>query len=263
MASNHWRKYFGIESYKYDWYFKRFFYKYLGIKLPKLKDQHQYWEDRGQVYMNEILRSGYLEYERFFQDLLVKELTELQFESAFEAGCGFGWNVKRVKEEFPEVRVGGLDFSSTQLKNSELYLKGMNAEIRQGDICKMPFDNGHFDVGFSLGVFMNIHAGRIRKALLELTRVSKKFVIHLEYDESNTTNDLRERRAFKTNIVSHDYKSLYESLGFKVKKFCTFKDFGEQYRIHAERTSKNVERWEGLEGPGKYIMIVVEVNQRF
>jgi ubiquinone/menaquinone biosynthesis C-methylase UbiE len=260
MTSKQWKRYLGIESYKYDWYLKYFLYKFLGVKLPKLKNQHQYWENRGQVYMNEILSSGYLEYEVFFQDLLINELRQLEFDTFFEAGCGFGWNVRRVKEEFPGVRVGGLDFSSTQLLNAKTYLKGIEAEMRQGDICSMPFEDDHFDVGFSLGVFMNIHPDKIMAALREIARVAKKYVIHIEYDETHTTPGLREKRAFKTNIVSHDYRSLYQELGLKVRTFKTFEDFGSQFEAHACLVGKDVGRWEGLEGPGKYILIVVEVG---
>ena len=40
--------------------------------------------------------------EKFFQDLLLNNIKGLKFDSAFEAGCGFGWNINRLKNEFPE-----------------------------------------------------------------------------------------------------------------------------------------------------------------
>jgi len=131
-------------------------------------------------------------------------------------------------------------------------------EFVTGDICKMPLEDNQYDVGFSLGVFMNIHEDKIYEACKQILRVSKRYVIHLEYDETRTTEELREKRAFKTNIVSHDYKAIYESLGKKVVEFKTYKDFSEAYWAHAKDISVGLDRWEGFEGPEKYTWIVVE-----
>ena len=78
-----------------------------------------------------------------------------------------------------------------------------------GDACNMPFKDDAFDVGFTLGVYMNVHPNKIDKAIDEMIRVTAKYIIHIEWDQENTTRKLREKRAFKTNIVSHDYKYLY------------------------------------------------------
>ncbi|SVC94339.1 uncharacterized protein METZ01_LOCUS347193, partial [marine metagenome] len=113
----YWKKFLGIEVFKIDHYFKSFLYSLFKIRLPKLRCQKDYWADRGRFYMNDIFSSGYLERETFFQDMLVEELRDLEFKSLFEAGCGFGWNIKRVKDDFSPMRVGGVDFSLPQLGN--------------------------------------------------------------------------------------------------------------------------------------------------
>ncbi|MEK7224396.1 MAG: hypothetical protein AAB221_01785, partial [Bacteroidota bacterium] len=123
--TTYWKKIFGIDIFKIRYYSKWFLYKTFGLTLPKLKDQREYWHRRGQVYMQEIFDSGYLEREIFFQNMLIKELRNLNFNSFFEAGCGFGWNIKRVKEEFTAVMVGGVDFSITQLLNARHYIGGL------------------------------------------------------------------------------------------------------------------------------------------
>lgn len=261
-AQNYWKSFAGIPLYKVEWYAKRFLYKALGLTLPKLKDQQDYWAKRGEVYRQEIIASGYLEREVFFQDMLVEFLKEHNaWESFFEAGCGFGWNVRRIKEEFASARVGGVDFSHTQIENSIEYMDGIEHTFKQGDICEMPLEDNAYDVGFSLGVFMNIHPDKIQKACSEMIRTSSKYIIHLEWDADNTTPELRSKRAPKTNIVSHDYKSIYESLGAKVLEFKTHEDFGDAYRERANQIKSDLDRWEGFEGPEKYIWIVVEVPQ--
>ena len=257
--NNYWRKIFGIELFKVEYYTKWFLYKMFGAKLPKLHDQHGYWENRGKVYMDEITSSGYLDREGFFQDLIINEMKEVDFQSSFEAGCGFGWNIKRVKEEFPRKRVAGLDFSFTQLKNSTKYMEGLNIPVTNGDNCQMPFKDDSFDIGFSLGVFMNIHPNKIKHALSEMTRVCRKYIIHVEWDENNTTEELRKKRAFKTNIISHDYRSLYQSLGKKIAKFKTYGDVANSFKQFQSNVTTTLERWEGFEGPEKYILVVIEL----
>lgn len=258
---SYWKRIFGIEQYKIEWYTKSFLYKIFGVTLPKLADQRDYWIRRGTVYREEILASGYLDREVFFQDMLVEFLQTVEFSSFFEAGCGFGWNVERVRREFPATMVGGLDFSWSQLMNSRNYLPDSRFALANGDACHMPFRDNAFDVGFSLGVFMNIHPDKIGIALQEMLRVSGKYVVHLEYDATNTTKDLREKRAPKTNIVGHDYRKLYEDLGCKVVEFKTYADFGAQYHEHARSVSSDLDRWEGFEGPEKYIFIVVDASE--
>jgi len=255
----YWKKWFGLELFKVNYYAKWLLYHILGIKLPKLKNQRSYWESRGHVYMDEIIQSGYLNREIFFQNLLIDELKNLKFSSAFEAGCGFGWNIRRIKEAFPGARVGGLDFSYTQLSNSKTYLNRSDIAVVNGDNCHMPLNDNAYDIGFSIGVFMNIHSSKIEAALREMVRVCRKYIIHIEYDENHTTPELRKKRSIKTNIVSHNYKSLYEAMGIKPTRFLTYHDFGEAYREHESKSQGKLDRWEGFEGPEKYIVTVQKI----
>ncbi len=257
--TQYWKRFLGVDLFKVEWFLKKGLYAYLGVRLPKLKSQQTYWMRRGEVYRDEFLASGYAEREVYFQNMLVAKLRELEFDSFFEAGCGFGWNVARVKDEFPSARVGGVDFSETQLENAALHMGDREFDFVTGDICEMPLADDQYDIGFSLGVFMNIHQEKIRQACEQMLRVSKRYVIHLEYDETRTNQALREKRAFKTNIISHDYKAIYESLGKKIVELKTYEDFGNAFWAHAKDISVGLERWEGLEGPGKYVWMVVEV----
>jgi len=182
----------------------------------------------------------------------------LEFESFFEAGCGFGWNVKRVKQEFPEIRVGGIDFSLPQLRNSRKYLPGIHMDCIQSDACMMPLMDDAFDVGFSLGVFMNIHPEKIDSAIDEMCRVCAKYVMHIEWDQENSTPGLRKKRIFKTNIISHNYRSIYEARGKKIIDFQTYKDFGGAFwKRHGSITEGRL--WRHHEGPEKYVLVIVEI----
>ena len=253
----YWRNFLGIPRYKIDWYFKYYLYKIFGCTFDKLNDQKEYWNTRGTEYYEEVFKSLHYDYEIFFQDMLIDELGKIDFNSFFEAGCGFGWNVKRVKTEFTNTKIGGLDFSIPQLCNSREYIPDIFMPAVCGDGCFMPFKDDAFDVGFTLGVFMNIHPDKIVKAIDEMIRVSRKYIIHLEWDQENTKPELKERRIPKTNIVSHDYRDLYGKRGKRIMKFETYQNFEKQY--YQRHRSAEVTTWEQFEGPEKYILIVIEV----
>lgn len=255
----YWKKIFGIEVFKLQYGIKSFLYRFFKFKFPKLKSQKDYWTDRGRVYMDEVLSSGYLDREVFFQDMMIRELRGLEFNSLFEAGCGFGWNIKRAKDDFPAIRVGGVDFSQPQLLNSKKYMDKYNALVSRGDATQLPFCDNAFDIGITVGVFMNIHPSKIENALKEMIRVSKKYIVHLEYDELHATEELIKRRAFKTNIVSHDYKALYQSLGKHIINFKTHIDFSEEFERHNKKIKSQLMDWESFEGPEKYIFMVVKI----
>lgn len=258
-SKKHWKSIFGVEYYKIDYWIKKTLYNTFGITLPKLKSQDEYWQWRGEGYFDEIMSSGYLEREVFFQNLIMNELANIEFQSAFEAGCGFGWNIRRVKELFPHVKVGCLDFSKTQLEKGKDYMAGYDIETTWGDACNMPFPDNSFDVGFTLGVFMNLHPEKISLATKEMARVCNKYIIHVEYVEKYATPELIKKRAFKTNIVSHDYEEIYASLGVKPLKVLTYKDFGNEFRAHEKSVDSTLNRWEGFEGSDKYVFYLFEV----
>ncbi len=257
--SYYWKKFLGIEVFKIQYFFKWFLYRFIGVELPKLKSQNEYWAERGNSYMKEFIEENYVDREIFFQDLLISQLKPLEFDSLFEAGCGFGWNIRRVKDEFSGTRIGGVDFSIPQLVYSKDYLNGYQAETCYGDICQMPLKDDAYDIGISVGVFMNIHPSKIMDAVKEMARVCKKYIIHLEYDEDNTTKELKYKRSFKTNIVSHNYKKLYEKISKEVLQFQTYKDFDKAYSLHVKSIQKRLGCWEEFEGPAKYILTVIKV----
>lgn len=247
------RRFLGIQSPK------MFLYRFFGIRFPKLKSQQKHWTNRGAGYMEEFFGSTIESREIFFQNLLIQQLATLEFDSVFEAGSGFGWNIKRLKKEYPGARVGGLDFSMGQLINAKDYLNGYQASICCGDNCKMPFKDDAYDIGISIGVFMNIHSSLIRLATSEMARVCKKYIIHFEYDEKNTTEKVNELFRPQYNIISHDYRSLYKALGTEVLQFQTYKDFDKAYEEHVRNIQLKPEYREYHQFPAKYTLIVIKV----
>jgi SAM-dependent methyltransferase len=261
--NNFWNKenIFGIPKFKINFFLKKYLYLIFKIKLPKLKSQEKYWSERGKVYREEFLTSNYHEYEIFFQNMLVNELKKIQFNSICELGCGFGWNLKRIKDEFPDKNVEGVDFSSTQIENSKIYLKKYNLKIHHNSILDLnKINDDQFDCTFALGNYQNIHKNFIDKAIDETLRVTKKYIIHIDSDENYYSEDLKKNRVFKQNINSHDYKKLYLNRNCQIIKFLTYKDFELEHNQFIKKVKKNILRWEKWESASKYIFLVVKKN---
>ena len=55
--------------------------------------------------MNEFFHSNNEQREIFFQNLLIENIKNLNFESAFEVGYDFEWNLKSSQDEFSSKRI--------------------------------------------------------------------------------------------------------------------------------------------------------------
>jgi ubiquinone/menaquinone biosynthesis C-methylase UbiE len=252
-----WKKSWGkkilfIETYKINFLLKKFLWKVLKITLPKLKDQEDYWKGRGQVYREEFFDSGYVDREIFFQDQFIKILKDLEFDSILELGCGFGWNLNRIKKEL-NVNISGIDFSNTQLDNAKIFLENdSKIDLKQGNIAKLPYKDNSIDILFSFGVFMNLHKDLVNEAIDEAIRVSKRHIIHVEPVNEFYTKKLLENRIFKTNIISHNYINLYKERGLKLEKFLSYKDLENDHSMFLEKIKSSFKRWEPMEDCSKY-----------
>ena len=88
-----------------------------------------------------------------------------------DVGCGNGNHVVFFAEQ--GFNVYGIDISgeAIEIANDWLARKGLKADLRVGDIEKLPFDDGYFDVVVSHGVLDHIPFLKAKKAMEEIKRV--------------------------------------------------------------------------------------------
>ncbi|MHB1421801.1 MAG: class I SAM-dependent methyltransferase [Gemmataceae bacterium] len=93
----------------------------------------------------------------------------LSGKSVLEIGCGMGFHTELMVRA--GARVTALDLSPTSLESctARLRLKGLTAEVRQGDAEELPFPDKHFDFVWSWGVIH--HSSRTAKIVREIARV--------------------------------------------------------------------------------------------
>jgi len=93
-----------------------------------------------------------------------------------EIGCNAGNNLS----SFPkDLEIHGIDMNKMALqKAKEQYPQFI---FKEGNITKIPYPDSFFDLVFTRGVLIHIDKKKLEIALEELLRVSKSWILNLEY----------------------------------------------------------------------------------
>lgn len=106
-------------------------------------------------------------------------------ETILEIGCGSGANLLAIDNVYrnngdKNVKLTGIEPNEKAAKISEL--QGIrNLEMAAGNIFNTHYENSYFDIVFTSGVLIHIHPNDLLKATKEIYRISKQFIVCLEY----------------------------------------------------------------------------------
>lgn len=87
-----------------------------------------------------------------------------------DVGCGKAHLLYELTQVVPGLKVTGLDISSYALEHAKEEVKG---NLVQGQAQELPFEADSFDLLISLGTLHNLKIYDIKKAVREISRVSK------------------------------------------------------------------------------------------
>jgi pseudaminic acid biosynthesis-associated methylase len=108
-------------------------------------------------------------------------VTGLALDRILEVGCNVGWNLSYLS------RVGSYGLYGVEPQTyaaSKARARLAEACIAQADAFDLPFKNGYFDLAFTCGVLIHISAEDLPRALGELYRVSRRYLLCVEYDSA-------------------------------------------------------------------------------
>jgi trans-aconitate methyltransferase len=196
---------------------KRYIIYKLRVPTKKIQNQKEYWNEKKHrqrvTHLSEKVKNSltkvYLTY--------IHELEQLNFNNILVAGCAFGYDIKLIKEKFPEKEMIGLDFSSTQIKEAKSYLNGLNISLVNADVRDMPFEK-EFDVVFTHGLLMHILPEYLEDVLLEIKKVAKKYVICIEPYIKHQNSVQKLYHATAPHFYLHNYEKEFTKLDFKIIK---------------------------------------------
>ena len=198
----------------------------LGFTPHRPMENRRYWENRGQVYAGQFLSDLTPEdpYTHAQQDFL-RELRRLEWDSVLEVGCGFGWHLRAIREQYPHKRIAGIDFSCSQLRQGTDYLRGRRVFMGQADASRLPFADDAFDLVFTSGTLACIHADLLPDVLREIHRVTRRSVILLEYAREHIESTARKEQMEEAEWHGHLYRDALVNTGLQLVKAFSFQSF--------------------------------------
>ena len=168
-----------------------------------------YWDKRGKSYLAEgRLRELPDSNRKLLYSAMLKAFDKISFSSLLEVGCGFGRNLGIISDSFSSKQLFGIDLSSEMISAAKSHLKSYpKIGVEKQDLKEMGFEEQGFDVVLSCETLLYVKKQDIKKAVNELIRVSRKYVVLVEPEISRIPFF---QRLFHAKHVSfHNYENLF------------------------------------------------------
>lgn len=114
----------------------------------------------------------------FFHDLFKRNGVA----RVLEGGCNLGLNLRDAAKD-PAIEVWGLDIQRDALRQAAEAMP--EAVFTPGSLFELPFRDAWFDLVFTCGVLIHVPPEGLPKAMAELYRVSKRYVMCAEYHDEH------------------------------------------------------------------------------
>ncbi|MHB1328389.1 MAG: pseudaminic acid biosynthesis-associated methylase [Gemmatimonadales bacterium] len=101
-----------------------------------------------------------------------------------EVGCNIGLQLRLLEKANPGLELHGLEPQSYAIERARNLAP--HHHFHQGNAFALPFADGTYDLVFTHGVLIHIHPNDLPRALAEIVRVSRRFVLCHEYYAPDT-----------------------------------------------------------------------------
>lgn len=145
----------------------------------------------------------------FYRALAIKIM--MNPKTCLDVGCGIGRLVTWLRRFGIDAK--GVDISKVAI---DLADKSTKPHLLVGDVVNLPFKDDQFDVVVTYDILERIERPKIKRAIEETIRVSKKYILHKIYSTENVWFRLFHRRDF--SIVSYFPYSYWKRIFSNIEK---------------------------------------------
>ncbi len=128
-----------------------------------------------------------------------------------DVGCAKGFLLYELKKNLPDLKIEGIDISNYAIQNAK---KEIKKYLRVGNAIDLPYEDKSFDLVLSIVTLHNLKKDKLKKALSEISRVSKKnsFITLDAY-----SNDEEKRNMEDWNLTAETMMSKEEWKAFFIE----------------------------------------------
>ena len=148
-----------------------------------------------------------------------KQLKSYNFFSIYETGFFSGRNLRYIYEEFPNIKVGGLDVNKKAVEFAKQRMP--YADLHHMNLHDFN-SNKEYDIVFTSGILIHIPPKDVPTVLSKLLMSAKKYVMHIESIGNNEISagpkHLKPTYKISDQIqFSPDLIGMYAKLGYSTK----------------------------------------------
>lgn len=142
-------------------------------------------------------------------------------QSAFEIGCAGGPFLLELRENYGDIKVGGMDISLGDLQSACGKFPQYQDNFLLHNLVETPWplDDKEYDISFSIGVLMYIFEPE--KVINEMLRISRKIILaefhNTELDEYGGLSKVMQMDKIVGLGISRNYASLFKKIGLKAE----------------------------------------------
>lgn len=135
-----------------------------------------------------------------------KRIQSNDIEKVSDLGCGRGDFTLDIASEYKKINFTGIDFCDEVLEIANKLKNGAkNVDFKKGNLLDLNFPDKEFDASLCINALLHIHPNDIPKALSEIARVTKRYIILEIKNKRNFYNMyLRHKTPFKVISVEKE-----------------------------------------------------------
>ena len=181
-------------------------------KIARLFDKDFFDGDRKYGY------GGYHYHERFWTETVKTFRDHWNLDnnsSLLDVGCGKGFMLYDLSKLIKEINIKGVDISEYAIKNCK---SEVESHLSVGDAKKLNFQDNEFDYTISINTIHNLDLENCKKAIKEISRVSKKgsFITVDAYRNEDEKKRMYDWNLTAKTIMSvNEWKNLFEEMDYK------------------------------------------------